>query len=134
MNETCYVLLGLHRGGFWVGRLRQRQTGKVARVEFDWEWVLDREERRGDIAGFYHTHPAGLAVPSARDVRTMRAWVSCLGKPQLCVIQSGKMPALNRTEGLAAYVFATDRDSGQAVARVARFARNMIVAVGGAND
>jgi proteasome lid subunit RPN8/RPN11 len=120
-NEISYVLIGQRRGRIWYGRLQQRQTGQRASVEFDWNWVLDREERHGDVLGFYHTHPAGTAVPSARDVRTMRAWVSCLGKPLLCVIESDGT--------LAAYTFATDEDSGQALDEVERFPRNVIVAV-----
>jgi proteasome lid subunit RPN8/RPN11 len=121
VHEISYVLIGQRRGRIWVGRLQQRQTGQPASVEFDWSWVLEREERRGDVLGFYHTHPAGMAVPSARDVRTMRAWVSCLGKPLLCVIESDK--------ALAAHLFATDEDSGQSLEAVERFPRNVLVAV-----
>ena len=121
VHEISYVLIGQRRGRIWVGRLRQRQTGQPASVEFDWSWVLEREERRGDVLGFYHTHPAGTAAPSARDVRTMRAWASCLGKPLLCVIESDK--------ALAAHLFATDEDSGQSLEAVERFPRNVLVAV-----
>jgi hypothetical protein len=130
--EICYVLVGQHRGRIWVGRLQQRQEGQPTSVEFDWKWVLAREERYGDILGFYHTHPAGLAKPSERDVCTMRAWVSCLGKPLLCVIESGV--------ALGAYSFASDEDDGQALAEVERFPRKVVVAVdirnptGGADD
>lgn len=120
-HEISYVLIGQRRNRIWVGRLRQRQTGQPASVEFDWNWVLEREERQGDVLGFYHTHPAGAAVPSGRDVRTMRAWVSCLGKPLLCVIESD--------DTLAAHLFATDEDSGHALEDVERFPRNVIVAV-----
>ena len=119
--EISYVLIGQRRNRIWVGRLRQRQTGQPAGVEFDWSWVLEREERQGDVLGFYHTHPAGAAVPSARDRRTMRAWVSCLGKPLLCVIESD--------DALVAYLFATDEDSGQAMDEVERFPRNAVVAL-----
>jgi proteasome lid subunit RPN8/RPN11 len=121
MNEISYVLVGQRRGRVWHGRLRQRQEGQPASVEFDWAWVWEREERYGDVVGFFHTHPAGLAATSARDVRTMGAWVSCLGKPLLCVIASGR--------ALVAYVFASDEGGGQAVAEVERFPRNVIVAV-----
>jgi len=74
----------------------------------------------------------GLAAPSNRDVQTMRAWVSCLGKPLLCVIESGDV--------LGAYRFADDEDDGQTLDAVERFPRNAVVAVenrnstGGADD
>jgi hypothetical protein len=51
----------------------------------------------------------------------MRAWVSCFGKPLLCLIDSG--------DRLSAYLFQTDEDDGRPVARVERFPRNAIVAV-----
>jgi hypothetical protein len=121
MNEISYVLIGHRRRGIWHGRLRQRQMGGPASVEFDWAWVMEREERYGDVAGFFHTHPPGLATPSQRDLRTMRAWVSCFGKPLLCLIESG--------ERLSAYLFATDEDAGLPVAQLERFPRNAIVAV-----
>jgi hypothetical protein len=57
-------------------------------VRFDGPWVLRREEQHGDVVGFYHTHPDGPAVPSRRDVGTMRAWCSSFGKPLLCLIDS----------------------------------------------
>ena len=50
---------------------------------------MEREEVRGDVVGFYHTHPSMPPVPSARDAATMPAWVSCFGKPLLCVIDGG---------------------------------------------
>jgi hypothetical protein len=121
MNEESAILVGYRRGPIWYGRLRRGQQGEPASVEFDWSWVLDRDERYGDVVGFYHTHPAGAATPSDRDVRTLRAWVGCLGKPLLCIIQGDV--------SLAAYRFASDEDDGQPVAEVERFPRNVIVAV-----
>jgi hypothetical protein len=121
LDEISYILIGHCRDGLWYGRLRQRQVGSPASVEFDWAWVMAREERYGDVAGFFHTHPQGLATPSARDLRTMRAWVSCFGKPLLCLIDGG--------DRLSAYLFETDEDDGRPVARVERFPRNAIVAV-----
>ncbi len=118
-NEISFILTGQRRGRIWYGRLVRRVAGGLASVEFDWGWVLEREERRGDIIGFYHTHPGGPMTPSQRDVRTMRAWASCLGKPLLCVIEAKPT--------LAAYVFATDDDDGQALAEVQRFPRNIII-------
>ena len=122
MNEECAVLVGHHRRGIWYGRLRRRQVGSPASVEFDWSWVMEREERYGDVTGFYHTHPLDLSTPSQRDVRTMRGWVSCFGKPLLGLIESG--------DRLSAYLFETDEDAGPPVPRVERFPRNVIVAVG----
>jgi len=121
MNEVVAVLVGQRQGCIWYGRLRQRQEGGPASVEFDWAWVLEREERRGDVIGFYHTHLSGLTTPSQRDVRTMRAWVSCFGKPLLCVIQCGAT--------LAAYLFETDEDGGLPLAEVQRFPRHVVVGV-----
>lgn len=121
MNEISYILIGRRQGGIWYGRLRRRQVGSPGSVEFDWAWVIEREERYGDVAGFFHTHPTGLAAPSQRDLRTMRAWVSCFGKPLLCLIDSGHR--------LSAHLFQTDEDEGCTVARVERFPRNVIVAV-----
>lgn len=118
MNEVCYVLVGRRRGAIWEGRLCRYQAGGPGSVEFDWAWVLAREEQEGDVLGFYHTHPAGRTMPSERDARTMRAWVGCFGKPLLCVIESGA--------GLAAYVFSTDEDDGRAVAEVRRAAEEVV--------
>lgn len=121
MNEIAYTLIGRRRGGIWYGRLRRRQAGGPTSVEFDWAWVLAREEGYGDVAGFFHTHPRGLAMPSRRDLRTMRAWVGCFGKPLLCLIDGGG--------GLSVHLFRTDEDEGRPLARVKRFPRNVVVAV-----
>jgi proteasome lid subunit RPN8/RPN11 len=120
-DEEAAVLVGYRRGDIWYGRLRGSWIGGATSVTFDWSWVLEREERYGDVIGFYHTHPAGMPTPSQRDVRTMRAWVSCLGKPLMCLIQSG--------DELSATLFRTDQDDGQPVSRVERFPRRVIVAV-----
>jgi proteasome lid subunit RPN8/RPN11 len=82
--------------------------------------VLRREEQRQDVAGFYHTHPDGPAVPSRRDVRTMRAWCSSFGKPLLCVIAS---PA-----GVRGYRFA-GAGPYQELAVVEVFPRGVVIGV-----
>jgi hypothetical protein len=120
MDEESAVLVGYRRGSLWYGRLRQRQVGTPTSVEFDWGWALQREERYGDVIGFHHTHPPGMATPSTRDVRTMRAWASCFGKPLLCVIESDAV--------LNAFVFCTDKADGEPLSEVQRFPRNVIVA------
>ena len=91
--EQCWILTGKQDETFtWRFRRRQRSAGEAASVEAAWEWALRREERFGDVIGFFHTHPRGAgAQPSSRDIRTMRAWCSAVGKPLLCVIAEGKM-------------------------------------------
>ena len=123
LAEESYVIVGYRRGGVWYGRLREHRVGAPAHVEVDWSWVLAREERQGDVIGFYHTHPSGMGTPSARDVRTMHGWVSCFGKPLLCVIESDQV--------LNAYLYTDDEGKGQALAEVQRFPRQVIVVVQG---
>jgi proteasome lid subunit RPN8/RPN11 len=123
MDEESAVLVGYRRGSLWYGRLRQRQVGTPSCVAFDWGWVLGREERYGDVIGFYHTHPPSHERPSTRDVRTMRAWVSSFGKPLLCVIES--------QGALTATVFCSDDDGGELLGEVQRFPRSVIVGVDG---
>lgn len=121
LNEKCAVVVGSCQDSIWYGRLRQRWVGTPASVAFDWAWVLAREERRGDVIGFFHTHPSGSTAPSQRDVRTMRAWVGCFGKPLLCVIQS--------PGGLQAYLFGSDGDNGKQLDKVRRFPRNVVIGI-----
>jgi proteasome lid subunit RPN8/RPN11 len=91
--ERCWVLVGQqYDQTTWHFRRRRLTAGEIASVEADWEWTLKREDRYGDVIGFFHTHPHGMGVqPSSRDVRTMRAWCTALGKPLLCIIASGKL-------------------------------------------
>jgi hypothetical protein len=72
------------------GRLVKWRSGGAAHVDFDARWVLKREESRGDIAGFFHTHPAGFTAMSSRDRCTMAAWAQCFGRPLLCAIRCGR--------------------------------------------
>ncbi|GAH27138.1 unnamed protein product [marine sediment metagenome] len=90
-KEICYIILGKRNSWlayFTHGRLVKKITGESASVEFDWQWSLNREEKKGDILGFWHTHPDGSLKPSTRDRKTMQAWVNCFGKSLLCVIQN----------------------------------------------
>jgi hypothetical protein len=122
MREVSYVLVGYRRGHLWYGRLRERRAGTPGGVDLDWGWVLQREERYGDVIGFYHTHPPGCSSPSARDERTMRAWVGCFGKPLLCAIESGGV--------LKGFLYESDAACGEALSEVQRFPRNVLVAAG----
>jgi hypothetical protein len=119
--EESGVLVGSRRGAIWLGRLCQKRQGEAASVDFDWSWVLAREEKRGDVIGFWHTHPFGLAGPSRRDVRTMQAWVDCLGKPLLCLIE---VPGR-----IAPYLFGSGEEAGRSLAEAQRFERGRLVVV-----
>jgi hypothetical protein len=105
MIEKSAVMTGHCQAGCWRLRLRRPRSGGPASVEIDWAWAMEREEGRGDVVGFYHTHPGGSAFPSQRDVQTMQAWVSCFGKPMLCVIEGGGP--------VVAYLFESDEDEGR---------------------
>jgi proteasome lid subunit RPN8/RPN11 len=104
----------------WLCRRVRRSSGDRASVEFDGAWVLKREETRGDVVGFLHTHPDGPESPSGRDVRTMRAWCSAFGKPLLCLIAS--------PDGLRGYRF--DAESlGEELELVEVFPRGVVIGV-----
>lgn len=119
--EECWVLLGQKRGRVWVMRRTAYTVGEPHAVAFDYDAVLEREEQRGDVVGFYHTHPVSPASPSQRDYRTMRAWVGSFGKPLLCLIEG--------IDGLAGYRFDDDEDDPQKLLTAERFPRNLVIGV-----
>ncbi len=94
-------------------------VGEPDTVAFNAPWVLKREEGRGDVQGFLHTHPTRWASPSLRDVRTMRAWAVSLGKPLLCLIAAHRR--------IAGYVF--EGDHRPMVDRIVDFASGITVVV-----
>ena len=113
--ERAWTLVGAtgDAGTCRVCRARPR-VGSPATVTADGAWTLRREETRGDVAGFYHTHPNGPLRPSGRDVRTMRAWCDALGKPLLCVIATPTRVAAwrftsHRSRGLRCRIRSADR-------------------------
>ncbi len=106
MNEQSWILVGQPVSGGWLATKRRHIGGKAASVEADWRWALAREEQRGDVIGFFHTHPRGFGTqPSDRDIQTIQAWCSAFGKPLLCLIADGRT--------LTAYVFENDESVGQ---------------------
>ena len=119
--EVCWTLVGQRRGRVWYARRVRRTLGERACVAFDGPWALDREERRHDVLGFFHTHPDGPPVPSHRDVRTMRAWRLAFGKPLLCLIDG---PA-----GLRGFRFDNDESTGEPLAIVEAFPRGAVIGV-----
>ena len=120
-TEQYWTLVGARRGRIWYARRIHHRSGAATSVRFDGLGVLRREEGRQDVLGFYHTHPDGPPRPSARDVRTMRAWCSAFGKPLLCVIAS--------PEGLAGFVFEDDASVGLPLALVEVFPRGVVIGV-----
>jgi proteasome lid subunit RPN8/RPN11 len=97
--------------------------GEPASVAFDAQWVLGREETKGDVIGFYHTHPCGSPGPSQRDLKTMRAWCGSFGKPLLCLIESDGE--------LAAYRFENDESDGVKITACELLPRGIVVAFDG---
>jgi len=87
-KEIAYVLTGEFSNGIWFTKMRWRRKGSESSVLFDGAKVLRQEELAGDVVGFYHTHPCGLAQPSARDDATMMSWSFCFGKPLICAIET----------------------------------------------
>ena len=86
MDEVSYILVGTQLNPFCFARLVRKRKGIPGSVEFNWKWVLEREEKKGDVLGFYHTHSYDREI-SGRDVKTMMAWVSCFAKTLLCIIE-----------------------------------------------
>jgi len=119
--EESWVLVGQRRGRIWHSRRIWPSRGEPAEVAFDAAAVLAREERRGDVVGFFHTHPSFVAKPSKRDIATMRGWVSSFGKPLLCLIEG--------TDGLQGFRFDDDESRGDKVTAVELFPRGVVIAV-----
>lgn len=100
INEDCWMLVGWSKGSIFWGEMIKKTTGTPTSVDFDWEYALKREDRHQDLRGFKHTHPSWPAVPSGTDHNTMKAWVTSLGKPLVCVIDG--------TDGLRAWLYRDD--------------------------
>lgn len=118
--EHCWTLVGKRQGSVWFGQRIQPTTGEPTTVDFDGQWVLAREEGEGDIIGFYHTHPGGSPDPSARDLKTMRAWVGSFGKPLLCLIEADGQ--------IAAFRFDDDECDGVKLKLCELFPEDIVVA------
>ncbi|MBX9668702.1 MAG: Mov34/MPN/PAD-1 family protein [Candidatus Obscuribacterales bacterium] len=119
--EIGYILLGEKINGIWHAKMTWRRTGSPVSVDFDWQKVMDREETRGDVVGFFHTHPKGLNSPSARDKKTMNAWSTCFGKPLLCLIDDG--------HGTYGWIYNAQDETVSTVNKTAIFRRKVVVAV-----
>lgn len=94
-------MLGKAKPHYVGGKLVKKTTGDAISVTLDWQWALNREEKKGDVIGFWHTHPSGNLEPSKRDIKTMQAWISCFGKPLLCVIQNSSHETAYRVSSVS---------------------------------
>lgn len=102
MNEHCWILVGSMKDDLWWAKRVRPTEGAPASVAFDPEYVIKRDAEFHDIVGFFHTHPSFTAHYSSRDDRTMKAWVTCLGKPLVCCILG--------IDGLRAWWYLNDED------------------------
>ena len=57
-NEHCWMIIGMRLGIFWIGKLRFMSEGISSEVRFTADDVFDHEERKKNVLGFVHTHPA----------------------------------------------------------------------------
>ena len=124
--EKCWTLIGRRQGCFWYARRMRPTKGEPASVEFDADWVIEREEAKSDVIGFYHTHPSGMPTPSCRDDRTMRAWVASFGKPLLCLIEADG--------NVGAYQYVDDESVGIALTACELLPRGIVVAYDNGED
>jgi len=117
--EQCWILVGYQRAPFWYARRVQQTSGQPDQVAFDASWALQREEVRGDVIGFYHTHPSGFPKPSQRDNHTMHAWVNSFGKPLLCLIEADAV--------VHGYFYASDTLEAIRIDACQRMKRNIVL-------
>lgn len=103
--EMCLVITGHLGKRRW--RVTSFQSGgetlsaTPCSVEIQPRCLTDWSNRQVDqIVGTYHTHPNMPAVPSARDDRTMKAWVLSLGRPLVALIDG--------SDGLRAWWYLDD--------------------------
>lgn len=80
-KEACWFVYGLRIKDLYLGILVKQSTGGPASVDFDWQRAF---KHRKYLVGFFHTHPEGVHELSQIDHRTMRGWVTSLGKPLIC--------------------------------------------------
>jgi proteasome lid subunit RPN8/RPN11 len=111
-NEVSLTLLGWRIGRLWLAKGHWGTEGTSVQVNIDPTKVLDREEEKGDVIGFWHTHPSFVASPSGRDYLTMRGWWISFGKPIVCCIHG--------IDGLKAHWFFDD-ESNHVTGFVRRF-------------
>lgn len=84
-----WVLVGFEDSGAFVARRVMRATGAPHSVRLDSARIFVREEKIGDVLGFWHTHPEGLTGESSQDESTMAAYCLSFGKPMLSIIETG---------------------------------------------
>lgn len=86
--EEYYAICGKRHNNIFGGLLLDYHKGEMVEVSFNYEKIYELEDAKHNVLGFYHTHPCGCSDYSDTDVRTMSAWVTCLGKSLLCLVES----------------------------------------------
>lgn len=88
MNEVYVAIFGVWlTKKIFIGKGHFPAEGCPSSVEFDFNKVMERQQKRGDFIGFYHTHPNMSNWYSSTDYATMETWVDCFGKELLCLIE-----------------------------------------------
>ena len=118
-NEKSLICTGGIDGSLWYGHLSHLSEGNPGSVGFPYKWVMEREESKHDVNGFWHTHPGMSATPSLRDYATMHQWVMCFGKPLMCLIEG--------VDGLKAYLFYDDESPAIQCRTVKQFGQLIVV-------
>lgn len=100
-NEVYHGVVGQVDGlHWWAKSFGDNSEGSPAQVAFNYQRIYERDITKGDVIGFYHTHPNTMACPSVTDYATMGAWTVCFGRPLLCMIEG--------VDGLKAHWFIDD--------------------------
>lgn len=115
-NEVYAALFGKRDGDFIIARGYFPSEGSPSRVSFDYQAVLDREKERGDLIGFYHTHPNMSNQYSSIDYETMETWCDATGKYLYCLIEGN-----NGIEAYGCYNFGNKFSMGRTLLRTKHY-------------
>lgn len=93
-RETASVLLETWRKGYFSLVKKSsllQDMGEESNVSLEERWghaIEEREEKFGDVAGFWHTHPIDAEFISSVDTATARAFSYSYGKKMLMIIET----------------------------------------------
>ncbi|MBI4863038.1 MAG: Mov34/MPN/PAD-1 family protein [Candidatus Riflebacteria bacterium] len=87
-SEVGWVLVGFQDDDLVVARRVMQASGAATSVRLDSARILSREEKQGDVVGFWHTHPAGLIRESGQDRETLGAFCRSFGKSLVSIVET----------------------------------------------